>query len=78
MLLPAKTPLSMLVAEKVVTQIRKYLERCLTHGALSLSNLARVEEKLLEDFTLTYFSDLGRGGFLQFLLDTSNIKQVLG
>ena len=53
---------------------KKYVERCLNVGALSLSHLDRIEEKLLEDFGFDVFHAMGYGRFLEFILREA--KQV--
>ncbi|KAL3860253.1 hypothetical protein ACJMK2_010402, partial [Sinanodonta woodiana] len=61
--------------EQMVENLRKYLDRCFSHGTLSLSLLDRIEEKLTEDFDFPAFTDLKQGRFLQFLL--AEAKQIL-
>ncbi len=46
------------------------------HGALNLDNLARIENKLLEDFDFSNFYELGQGNFLDFLLRCDEVKRV--
>ena len=48
--------------------LKKYIERCLNAGALSLTHLNRIEEKMIEDFGFVDFSMMGYGRFLEFLL----------
>ncbi|KAH3734109.1 hypothetical protein DPMN_040549, partial [Dreissena polymorpha] len=55
--------------------LKKYIERCLNAGALSLVHLDRIEEKLLEDFAVASFPQMGYGRFLEFLL--AEAKQML-
>ncbi|KAL3859495.1 hypothetical protein ACJMK2_009714 [Sinanodonta woodiana] len=56
-------------------QLKEYLEKCVSRGAITLSLLDRIEERLLEDFSFTSFSDMKQGRFLQFLI--SEGKQIL-
>ena len=60
----------------IVNLVKKYLERCIMHGALNLDNLARIENKLLEDFDFSNFYELGQGNFLDFLLRCDEVKRV--
>ncbi|KAK3603430.1 hypothetical protein CHS0354_009413 [Potamilus streckersoni] len=61
--------------EQILENLRKYLDRCFSHGTLNLSLLDRIEEKLAEDFDFPAFTDLKHGRFLQFLL--AEAKQIL-
>ncbi|KAL3859496.1 hypothetical protein ACJMK2_009715 [Sinanodonta woodiana] len=56
-------------------KLKEYLEKCVARGTLTLTLLDRIEEKLLEDFDFTSFSDMKQGRFLYFLL--SEAKQIL-
>ena len=53
---------------------KKYVERCLNRGTLSLNHLNLIEEKLLEDFGFDVFHAMGYGRFLEFILHEA--KQV--
>ena len=57
-------------------KMKRYIERCLAQGALSLSHLDRIEEKLLEDFGFPTFVAMGFGRFLHFLLHDPAPKAV--
>ena len=56
--------------------VKKYLERCMMHGAVTMEHLARMENKLLEEFNFPTFHSLGQGHFLDFLTKREEIKQV--
>ena len=60
--------------DSLLESFKKYVERCLNVGALSLSHLDRIEEKLLEDFGFDVFHAMGYGRFLEFILREA--KQV--
>ena len=65
------------VSGSVIEKLKHYIERCLSHSnSLSLSNLDRVEERLLEDFGLSSFGVMGYGQFLHFLLHDPEVKTV--
>jgi len=66
-----------LLLDEVVRKINVYLERCIAHGNLTLEKLSKIEERLTEEFKLRHFNDLKQGGFLQFLLNTEEIKKVI-
>ncbi|KAK3589090.1 hypothetical protein CHS0354_017428 [Potamilus streckersoni] len=61
--------------DELSKQLKEYLEKCVSRGALTLSLLDRIEERLLEDFNFASFSDMKHGRFLQFLV--SEGKQIL-
>ena len=61
----------------VVNLIKKYLERCIMHGALNLGHLGRIENKLLEEFNFPNFHAMGQGHFIDFLLESDEIKKVI-
>nr|KAG5712632.1 hypothetical protein BaRGS_029687 [Batillaria attramentaria] len=52
----------------LMEKLKRYVERCLAQGTLTLSHLDRIEEKLLEDFGFPTFVTMGFGRFLHFLL----------
>ena len=49
----------------------------MTHGALNLGHLARIENKLIEEFNFPSFHSMGQGHFLDFLLNCDEIKKVI-
>ena len=59
----------------LLESFKKYVERCLNMGALSLNHLDRIEEKLLEDSGFDVFHAMGYGRFLEFILREA--KQVI-
>ncbi|XP_046338389.2 protein NO VEIN-like isoform X3 [Haliotis rufescens] len=61
----------------VLDNLKKYIERCLAHGSLSLVHLERIEEKLLEEFAYPDFKMMGFGRFLHFLLTDPTAKAML-
>ncbi|KAL4234329.1 hypothetical protein ACF0H5_005980 [Mactra antiquata] len=63
------------IKDGLVDSLKKYIERCLNAGSLSLTHLSRIEEKLLEDYDFTSFHLMGYGRFLEFLI--SEAKQLL-
>lgn len=62
------------ILDALIGSLKTYLDRCLNAGALSLTHLARIEEKLLEEFEFPAFCSMGYGRFLEFLL--AEMKQV--
>ena len=62
---------------EVNSSIRKYLDRCILHGSLTLDMLAKIESKLLTDFNLKHFGLLYSTGFLDFMLSNEEIKKVV-
>lgn len=67
---------SVLFLADVVNLVKKYLDRCIMHGALNLAHLGRIENKLLEEFNFPNFHTMGQGHFIDFLLASDEIKQV--
>lgn len=61
----------------LMERLKRYVERCLSQGTLSLSHLDRIEEKLLEDFNFPTFVSMGFGRFLFFLLHDQEPKTLL-
>lgn len=61
----------------LIEKMKRYLERCLAQGSLTLSHLERVEEKLLEEFGFPTFVAMGFGRFLNFLLHDPAAKVLL-
>jgi hypothetical protein len=61
-------------ADALIESARTYIERCLNAGAITLTHLDRIEEKMLEDFGYSSFNMMGYGRFIEFLL--LEIKQV--
>ncbi|XP_067652769.1 uncharacterized protein [Haliotis asinina] len=61
----------------VLENLKKYIERCLAQGSLSLAHLDRIEEKLLEEFAYPDFRMMGFGRFLHFLLTDPIAKSML-
>ena len=47
------------------------------HGNLNLDHFAKIEAKVLEDKGFPTFFAMGHGHFLDFLLRTEEIKQVI-
>jgi hypothetical protein len=41
----------------IVTSLKKYLEKCLQHGTLTLSLLDKIEEKITEESKFPSFAD---------------------
>ena len=52
----------------LVTSLKKYLEKCLQHGSLTLSLLDQIEEKIIEESKFPSFADIGYGRFLEFTI----------
>ena len=65
-----------MISASLMEKMKRYIERCLAQGALSLSHLDRIEEKLLEDFGFPTFVAMGFGRFLHFLLHDPAPKAV--
>ena len=65
-----------MISASLMEKVKRYVERCLAQGALSLSHLDRIEEKLLEDFGFPTFVAMGFGRFLHFLLHDPAPKAV--
>ncbi|XP_053389616.1 uncharacterized protein LOC128552593 [Mercenaria mercenaria] len=62
--------------DALVASLKTYIERCLNAGAVSLTHLNRIEEKMLEEFGFPDFGMMGYGRFLEFLL-LEETKQIL-
>ncbi|KAL8608369.1 hypothetical protein ACOMHN_002602 [Nucella lapillus] len=52
----------------LMEKMKRYIERCLAQGVLTMSHLDRIEERLLEDFDFPTFTAMGFGRFLHFVL----------
>ncbi|KAK7114721.1 uncharacterized protein [Littorina saxatilis] len=61
----------------LMDKVKRYVERCLAQGTLTLSHLDRIEEKLLEDCGFPTFVAMGFGRFLHFLLHDPAPKALL-
>ncbi|XP_050398302.1 uncharacterized protein LOC126816138 isoform X1 [Patella vulgata] len=62
---------------KVLEYLKEFLERCLQHGALTLANLCRIEEKMTSEMGASEFSDVGFGRFLSFITTDADAKNLL-
>ncbi|CAI9734952.1 Hypothetical predicted protein [Octopus vulgaris] len=63
--------------EQVLQSLKKYLEKYISSGTLNLNHFNKIEERLLEDFGMTTFSQMGYGRFLSFLQNNTLIKKIL-
>ncbi|GAB1610178.1 protein NO VEIN-like [Argonauta hians] len=63
--------------EMVLQSVKKYLEKYIGSGSLTLNHFNKIEERLLEDFNMTTFSQMGYGRFLSFIHDNTSIKKIL-
>ncbi|XP_076448916.1 LOW QUALITY PROTEIN: uncharacterized protein LOC143285481 [Babylonia areolata] len=61
----------------LMEKMKRYVERCLAQGMLTMSHLDRIEEKLLEEFDFPTFNAMGFGRFLHFLLHDHAPKALL-
>ena len=66
----------LICSDDLLQLIRKYVERCLVHGGLSIANLARIENKLLEEFDFPHFHSLGHGTFMDLMAQNPEMKKV--
>jgi len=64
-------------AGKVIKELKKYLERVVAQGSITVDMLAKIEQKLLSEFNLKYFTLLQQGSFLEFLLRNEDFKKVV-
>ncbi|XP_064610417.1 uncharacterized protein LOC135474759 [Liolophura sinensis] len=62
---------------KIVEKLQSYLDRCLTHGTVTLQDLQKIEENLLRDFEFPSFHSMGLFSFLGFLLNYREAKMLL-
>ena len=60
----------------MIKELKKYLERVVAQGSITLEMLTKIEQKLLSDFNLKYFTLLQQGSFLEFLLGNDDFKKV--
>ena len=54
-----------------------YLQRCFVNGSLTLSHLARIENKLLEEYDFDTFHLLTNLTFLDFVTGNEDVKHYL-
>ena len=64
-------------ADELVSAARKYLERCTSQTSLNLRQLAKVENKMVDDNKdFPNFPELGQGSFLDFILENEALRKV--
>lgn len=63
-------------SDTLTDKISTYLNKCLESGALQLSHLKKIEERVIEDFNFSSFHEFGHSSFLEFLLSDKKMKQV--
>ena len=63
-------------AGDVIKEVKKYLERVIAQGSITLEMLSKIEQKLLTNFSLKNFGLLQQGTFLEFLLRNEHFKKV--
>ncbi|CAG2243868.1 unnamed protein product [Mytilus edulis] len=63
----------------VINLLKNYLKRCLQRGALNLSLLDQIEEKIAEECKFPSFVEIGYGRFLHFTLqETKELLEEYG
>jgi len=64
------------ITDELLEATKKYIYRSIAYGSLTLQQLAKIESKVVEETGFPNFPQLGRGNFLDFLLENDVLKTV--